>query len=180
MEGSPSDAGILVFVWVLLGLVAVVPIFLLLRGWAEGSIDGILAIGLSCSILLLMALIRVTQGTFWMAAFIVLLLAACLGLPFYFARSAKQELQQMEDDDIAKYQAALERDPRNAGAHALLAEKYLTMGRPDAAVSHYEAALAISPDPERNPHLEKWQRRHRNAVEERAQWQAKHAAKLKN
>lgn len=167
-------------IWAVLGLLVAVPILLLLKGAIDGAIDTGVALSCCTAICLLLVLVMRSLGTVWVIVFVLLLLLACGGFPYYFSTRDQRALQEMDDEDRLKYIALLERDPRNASAHARLAECYLKRGEASAAVQHLQAAVAIGGAttlntregaPERhnldtNPQLEKWRRRLRVAQEE--------------
>jgi tetratricopeptide (TPR) repeat protein len=51
----------------------------------------------------------------------------------------------LDEDDVAKYQKAVEDYPENPYAHSLLADVYRRLGQHERAAAEYEAALAIDP-----------------------------------
>jgi tetratricopeptide (TPR) repeat protein len=62
------------------------------------------------------------------------------------ARAADARLgSRLDEDEIAKYQQAIEDHPENPYPHSLLAEVYRRIGRRGLALAQYEAALAIDP-----------------------------------
>lgn len=71
-------------------------------------------------------------------------------------------LRQMRQDDIARYEQALQHDPNNASFHALLADKYLTDGRTDQAIHEWRTAIGLSPE---NAQAQQWKSKLRRALE---------------
>ena len=84
-----------------------------------------------------------------MAILIVLLLV--VGSLVYamtlYSRAADRRLHQhFDEEDIKKYLAALEFDPKNVAAHSLLADTYRRQGRLEEALAEYREAVRLSPD----------------------------------
>ncbi|HEX8550978.1 MAG TPA: tetratricopeptide repeat protein [Abditibacteriaceae bacterium] len=159
------------------GLLTAVPVLLLLRSWMDGALDAPFAV---CAIFAVLLLTGFTLAASTLALMFLCLgmqLAVCLVMPFALEYYNKRLHQQIDDADIAKYIEALHRDSHNSGAHALLGEAYLKKERYTEAVAHFEAAITISPDPERNPQLTKWMHRLKVARREKAEWEARNAAR---
>ena len=78
------------------------------------------------------------------------------------AESNRREMKRLRDVEIAKWAAALERDPRNAGAHAELAEKYLEDGKVDLGVHEFRLAIGLMPQ---GPFATRWKRKLKAALE---------------
>jgi len=57
----------------------------------------------------------------------------------------RRQYDSFDEEDIAKYQAAIEIDPRNVAAHSLLADTLRRMGKLTEAIPEYQAALALDP-----------------------------------
>lgn len=180
MDPEAGNAFITGSTWALIGLLAGVPILLILRQSMDGGLEAPIAAGAIGAIALLTALTLVSAGTVWVWVLLALMLAICALSPWLCTKYSNKLHEQIDDDYIAKYHAALQRDSYNSGAHAMLAEAYLKKQRYVEAVAHYEAALTISPDPERNPNLTKWSRRLEVARAEKAEWEAKNARRVRN
>jgi tetratricopeptide (TPR) repeat protein len=105
--------------------------------------------------------------------FAALLLVLCIGAPIYFWKQGKRLHQQLDDEDISKYLAAIERDSSNSGAHAMLANAYFKKQRFAEAVAHLETALTLSPNPETNPRVSQWTRRLEEARRAKTEWEAR-------
>ena len=78
------------------------------------------------------------------------------------AESNRRELKRLRDADIAKWTAALQRDPRNAGAHAELAEKYLEDGRVELGIHEFRTAIGLMPQ---GPFATRWKRKLKSALQ---------------
>ena len=64
-----------------------------------------------------------------------------------YAKVADRRLhQQFDEEDIAKYTAALDLDPKNVAAHSLLADLYRRQGRLEEALAEYREAVRLSPE----------------------------------
>jgi tetratricopeptide (TPR) repeat protein len=164
---------------VLVGLVCAVPIYLIMAAWAEGVVDAAVGISVACIAVGLFVCAWLTRDSAVMLCFAALLLGLCLGVPFYYWKQGKMLHQKLDEDDIARYHAALQRDSRNSGAHALLGEAYFKKHLFVEAVAHYEAALTLSPDPETNPRVTKWTRRLEEARAARTNWEMQQARRTR-
>ncbi|MFB3881122.1 MAG: tetratricopeptide repeat protein [Armatimonadota bacterium] len=56
-------------------------------------------------------------------------------------------------DEVSRYKAAIERDPRNAAAYSFLAQACLRLGRFDEAEAALEIALELDPDSKKDRRL---------------------------
>lgn len=74
-------------------------------------------------------------------------------------------LRQMRQDDIARYEQALQHDPNNASFHALLADQYLADGRQEQAIHEWRTAISLSPE---NIQAQQWKTKLRRALEAQA------------
>jgi len=57
----------------------------------------------------------------------------------------RRQYDRFDEQDIAKYQTAIEIDPRNVAAHSFLADTLRRMGKLAEAIPEYQAALALDP-----------------------------------
>ena len=171
------DAGVAQALLVTVGFVCVVPIYLMMAAWAEGSVDAAGACGVACGSVFLFLLAWMTRDSAIMLVFAAMLLALCIGVPLYYRRQGKQLHQEIDDEEITKCLAALHRDSRNSGAHAMLGEAYFKKQRFTEAVAHFEAALTISPDPETNSRVAKWTRKLEEARTAKVEWETKQATR---
>jgi hypothetical protein len=57
----------------------------------------------------------------------------------------KRALRQMANERITEYLRAIARDPKNAAAHAFLADAYVECGRLDDAIAAYQKAIDLDP-----------------------------------
>jgi len=55
-------------------------------------------------------------------------------------------MRQMREEDLQRYQRLLAVDPRNAAAHAAIADIHLERGRLDEAIAGYQRAIEASPE----------------------------------
>lgn len=75
------------------------------------------------------------------------------------------EQKRQTEEAIAKYQHAINFNPENSGAHAMLAETYFEAGRYDEAIHEFRTAIGLSPH---GPHATKWKTSLRKALEAQA------------
>ena len=73
-------------------------------------------------------------------------------------------LRRMKEEDMERYQRLLAMDPRNAAAHAAIADIHLEQGRYDEAIAGYERAIEICPELAR---AERFKLRHAVEMRER-------------
>jgi tetratricopeptide (TPR) repeat protein len=64
---------------------------------------------------------------------------------------------------VAKYLKAIEFDPNNASAHAMLAEKYRKLGRMEAAIHEFRIAIGLYPH---GPQSQRWKSQLRELLQE--------------
>ncbi len=152
----------LLFLLVLLIAMAI-PVMFILKAWmVDATLDAGVALGLLFGMFALTGFIWQTQGTVWMVLGIAALVGCCIGLPFLAGGSDRQELRRMRDEDIEKYQRAIAFDPRNASAHAFLAQKFVEYRRYDEAIAEYQQAIHYMPD---GPNTAKWKSQLRDVLE---------------
>jgi len=60
-----------------------------------------------------------------------------------FEWSDRRQRDSFDDEDIARYQAAIQMDPKNVAAHSLLADTWRRMGRLEEAIKEYQGALDL-------------------------------------
>jgi Flp pilus assembly protein TadB len=77
---------------------------------------------------------------------LLLVVAGTAALFHVLARTADRRLRKgLDDEEIGQYEHALEIDPDNTAAHALLADTYRRRGELERAIEEYEAALRLEP-----------------------------------
>ena len=130
----------------ILGLIVAIPVMAILRAWL---VDGTLDFGIAMfAIVMLLSLLGLTwssQGTVWMLVFVVLLLSACIALPFLGSLLNARSLKALDSEDITKYRRAIEHDPDNASAYAFLGDALMKRGSFVAAIAQYERAMELNP-----------------------------------
>lgn len=152
-------AGLLV---VLLLIGVAVPVLATLRAWlVDGTLGGGPALGIMAALALGAFAVWHGQGTLWMVLYVGGLVAGSAALPRLSGQMNKRALRELTHGSIARYQAALARDPRNAAAHAYLADAYMECGRIEEAITAYRSAIALDPD-----HTRLEQSKLRKAVEQ--------------
>jgi cytochrome c-type biogenesis protein CcmH/NrfG len=119
----------------------------LLKAWlVEQTLSGGAALGILAAIFVAFVAIWTSQGSAWVFLWIATLVGGCAALPMLGAYGNKRALRQMAEDRIAQYLGAIGFDPKNAAAHAYLADAYMECGRVDDAIAAYETAIALSPE----------------------------------
>ena len=118
--------------------------FLILSAWLDRKLSameaGLLLVGL---LGVLIAGIQVPEfGAVGLAAAVIGTAGVCWAL----SRRAEQDLgRSLDEEDIAKYTAAMDFDPKNVAAQSLLADTYRRMGRVELALEEYKAAVRLDP-----------------------------------
>lgn len=166
--------------WIFCGLFAVLPIVHLCRSAGGGELDMAAAVGIAFVLIIVAIRTAMSAGTPQMYALLALMVLVGVGAPWAGTQYSRALHRQLDDGLIEKYRAALQRDSRNSGAHALLAEAYLKDERYTEAVTHYEAALALSSDAGQNPHFQKWTRHLKQAREEQTTRAAKRPRRVRS
>ncbi len=144
----------LVMVVVTCSLCVAIPGLVIVNAWlVNKSIGG----GMACCLMIgLVGVFGMIMGNWGKpASFILLalLLLACALSPRVAARWEKAGLARLDNEDIRKYQLALEHDPRNAAAHSYLAQIYLKQKRYDDAIEHFQLSLAAYAESPKDRHL---------------------------
>ena len=151
MLGSTFAIGLLL-VLVVIGIV--IPFLIILNAWmVEQTLNTGLALAALGALLIFPFLIWQTQGTPWMFLCVAGVVAGCAALPRLNAQTDKRILDRMRNEDIAKYQRAIQFDPKNAAAHSFLADAYAQSGLYDEAIEEYQKAIELDPH---HAHAERW------------------------
>ncbi|HEX8235317.1 MAG TPA: hypothetical protein VF600_05130 [Abditibacteriaceae bacterium] len=130
----------------ILGLVVAIPVMAIIKAWlVDGTLDFGMAILALVTLFVLLGLIWSSQGTIWMLVFVVLLLGACIALPFLGGLLNTRSMKALDDEDITKYRRVIEHDPDNASAYAFLGDALMKRGSYVAAISQYERAMDLNP-----------------------------------
>jgi len=132
---------------VLMALALAVPVLVTLRAWlVDDTLSGGAALAILGALFVALAAVWQSQGTVWVFLWIAGIVAACAAVPLLSGGMNKRALREMASESIARYQSALARDPRNAGAHAYLADAYMECGRVEDAITAYRQAITLDPD----------------------------------
>lgn len=155
---SPYQAGALIMLMIV-GM-ALPTLFLLKAAIVDQSLDtGVALVGI-LTVFVCLGLAWRLQGTIWMFVILIALLGGCMVLPYLGAAGTRREMHAMDNEDIAKYQAALQHDPNNASACGFLGDAYFKQGRYELAIPAYEKAIRLRPGTEQSV---RWQRRLQDA-----------------
>lgn len=147
MLGALPDAMMLAGKIVFCALISFVGAFLALSAWFDRKISG------SETAILLTGVLVVQFIGFSLSLRggpgMLLLAVAILGTPLIFYGLAKVSDKRLvtsfDEEDIAKYRAALDFDPKNIAAHSYLADTYRRQGKLSEAIEEYKAALQLDP-----------------------------------
>jgi hypothetical protein len=130
----------------ILGLVVAIPVMAIIKAWlVDGTLDFGMAMLALVTLFALLGLIWSSQGTVWMLVFVVILLGACIGMPFLGGLLNARSLKALDNEDITKYRRAIEHDPDNASAYAFLGDALMKRGSYVAAIAQYERAMELNP-----------------------------------
>jgi tetratricopeptide (TPR) repeat protein len=141
----------------IVGMLLSIPVGLIIKAWlVDGTLEGGFALGAILILMILFGLTWTSQGSGMMLLFLFLLLTASFGLPILGSRWEKKAQKQLDDGDIQKFRAAIERDPKNASAYAFLGDALIKRGSYVAAQAQYEKAVELAPQ------AEAWQRKLRD------------------
>jgi tetratricopeptide (TPR) repeat protein len=126
--------------------VAVVVAFRIVFTWLSGALTGPEAVVLSLTLIVSEAVavkwVREFEGLSF-ALLAVLPLAVWVGVGILARVGQREAFRASATGDIARYEQALRRDPRNAAARELLGDAHMKLGRPQRAIREYRAALAL-------------------------------------
>jgi len=147
MGGAFADAFLLVFQMAICAVIAFAGGYMILSAAFERKISGREAFLLVAGLFVLM-FVCVKMMLYGGPGILVLLLVVA-GTAVLFrllARTADRRLTKgMDDEEIGRYERALEIDPDNTAAHALLADTCRRRGELERAIEEYEAALRLEP-----------------------------------
>jgi len=156
----------LILLFLLLMAGVAIPLFAILKAWV---VDQTMGAGAALSSLLaLFVLAGFTwshQGTGWMFAGLGAMVVGCAALPVLATQTNRHTVNRLRDEDILKFQRAISHDPNNAGARALLAGKYMEIGRYHDAAYQFGKAAELLPN---SSQASQWRRRHQDALDKEA------------
>lgn len=143
MFQDAATIGVLFFLgFVGLGL----SILTVLRFWlVDDVLEGAIAVGLICSLLLVSAWMLRTSSPWLMLLWIVVMIGGSLAWPVLSAMSDQNSLRQIHEEKIQKYQNILAHDVQNAAAWRELGEVYFKLDRYDEAIAAYKEAIRLNP-----------------------------------
>jgi tetratricopeptide (TPR) repeat protein len=147
MGGMLADAMVMVLKLVVCAVVSFVGAYWILSAWFDRRIAGrealVLATGLA--VLQFYAVSLALHG----GAGILLLLGTVGGVGMLMRqlsrRSADRVSDHLDEEEVAKYLAVIDREPGNAVAHSLLGDTYRRIGRLELAVEEYQEAVRLDP-----------------------------------
>ena len=140
-------------------MVVAIPFKFVLRKADEGELDTANALVAVVFFMGLMALAACALGTPWILAVLAGVVWFFVTMPWIGSVYTRKLHRQLDERFFEKCRLAIEFDPHNAGSHALLADACAHERRHSEAVTYYEKALTLSPDPIVNTEYDKWVRR---------------------
>jgi Flp pilus assembly protein TadB len=147
MGGALAEAFFLVFQMAICAVIAFAGGYMILSAVFARQISGREAFLLVAGLFVLM-FICVKMMLYGGPGILVLLVvvAGTAALFTVLARTADRRLTKgLDDEETGRYERALEIDPDNVAAHALLADTYRRRGELERAIEEYEAALRLEP-----------------------------------
>ena len=147
MGGAFADAFLLVFQMAICAVIAFAGGYMILSAAFERKISGREAFLLVAGLFVLIFVCVKMMLYGGPGILLLLLVVAGVGVLFrLLARTADRRLTKgMDDEEIGRYERALEIDADNTAAHALLADTYRRRGELERAIEEYEAALRLEP-----------------------------------
>lgn len=123
----------------------IVPVLWILRAWLEDrALSAPLALGaLAAHVALLFG--SLALGVAWSFGYAIVVLALIALAPTLNLRIDHRERHRMAEEDIAKYERLLQRDPHNAAVLAALGRTCVECARYDEAIEALERATALDP-----------------------------------
>jgi len=112
--------------------------------WLGGAITGPETVVLSLALIVSEAVAIKWVRDFQGLSFVLLSLlpmAVWAGVEILTRVGRREAFRSSLAADIARYERALRRDPRNTAAHELLGDAHMKLGRHDRAIREYRAAL---------------------------------------
>ncbi|MGD0113917.1 MAG: tetratricopeptide repeat protein [Armatimonadota bacterium] len=145
MLDALPEAVALVGKMIFCALVSFTAVFLVLSAWFDRKISG------SEATILLLGVLAIEMLGMWLSsrggAGMLLLAVIVLGTPVVFYLMAKLSdwrlVRSFDEEDIAKYQEAIDLDPKNVAAHSFLGDVYRRQRKLERAIQEYKAALAL-------------------------------------
>lgn len=143
MFADAATIGVLFF----LGFVGLgVAILTVLRYWLlDGVLEGGSALGLICILLLGSAWVAKSASPLLIFLWTIFILGGSVAWPVLSARSEKNALREIREDDVDKYKRALLHDINNAAAWRELGEAYFRLDQYDEAIAAYKEAIRLNP-----------------------------------
>lgn len=150
MEQNPFFT---VFGWAVGGLAFAFIFIQILNAWLiDRIISAVQALLLVLVIFLLFAAMWKTQGDQVMVLYVALMVGAAGATHLIHVEYDRRLLRRLREESMAQYRAVIARDPKNAAAHAYLAETLAEIGQYDAAIEELETAITLEPSRQREHH----------------------------
>ncbi len=147
----------------------------IVTSWIDKRLSAVEAAGLLAGLVvaLFFVVAYAVQNSLLLLFIFVLIVGALAVVLTGLSRTADRRLhQRFDDEDVEKYLAALDLDPKNVAAHSLLAKVYRRQGRLEEALAEYKEALRLSPELQEERY---WIDRLMVMIEEKAQRQTRPA-----
>lgn len=126
-------------------MVAAYPIYRVVSMWIDRAIEAHEAVLYLGTLLMLLLGIIATWGTPLGWLLLLAMIVCCLGLPLLNRIADRATLRRLEDDDIRKFTASLERQPKNTYYRERLARLFLARREYELALAQLKAAREVDP-----------------------------------
>ncbi len=164
MVGSGEGSAFLTpVVWLFIALLVSFPLLAIVRATVvDGTLDWGIGIALFLGVMCGAGMILSSGGAGIAVLAGVVLMLACGAAPFITKLADRQTSHKLRDEDIERFESAIQFDPTNAGAHAGLAEKWAELGQLENAVDEYRIAIRLMPD---GPATKRWKSQLRTVLD---------------
>ncbi len=153
------------FGWILGGAAFAFVVVRVINVWLiEKTLSAAQALCLILLTVLLFLLVLATGGEQAMMAYVAVMLGVAGAVHLFHVEHERRLAAELHAERMAQYRAVIARDPKNAAAHAFLAESLAELGRYDEAVAEMQIAVDLAPE---------------HAVQERVKLRRLHDAKAR-
>ncbi|MEI6503545.1 MAG: hypothetical protein WCP21_21240, partial [Armatimonadota bacterium] len=146
--GAPGTIGVAMFrgaALIFSLVIAAYPFYRVVSMWFDKALESHEAFLYLGALLMLLLGIITAWGTPLGWLLLAALLVCCLGLPLLSRIADRATLRRLEDDDIRKFTASLERQPQNTYSRERLARIFLGRRQYEVALAQMKAALDVAP-----------------------------------
>lgn len=155
MVGSGEGSAFLTpIVWLFIAMLVSVPLLAIVRATVvDGTLDWGIGIALFLGLMCGAGMVLASGGAGFAVVAGIVLMLACGAWPVVSKYGDRKIVKKLRDDDVERFESAIQFDPSNAGAHAGLAEKWAELGQIENAIDEYRIAIRLMPD---GPATKRW------------------------